>query len=110
MAQVKSGDPHGLYRVMVGVVDTNGYNYGTAGLDVANGTLIQPYLMKYAKAAEMPLPDRTVIDFTGGDVWTGSFVYGITSLGSFSLESSTVDADLIALVSGGSVDQTTNSR
>lgn len=110
MAQVKIGDPHGLDRVLIGLVDENGYNYGTAGTGVGNGTLITPYLMKYPKTAAMQMPSRTVIDFTGGNVWTGSFMYGITSLGSYQLESATVEADLIALVSGALVDQTTNTQ
>ena len=109
MAQIKIGDPHGLYRVFVGLVDENGYNYGTAGSGVAASTLVSPYMMKYAKNAEIAQNDRNVIDFTGGDVWTGSYVYGITSLGTFSLTSSTLEADLIALTSGGQVDQTLNT-
>lgn len=110
MAQIKTGDPHGLYRVLVGLVNTTGYNVGTAGPGVANGTLVQPYILKYPKDATMPVPDRTVIDFTGGDVWTGSYVYGFTSLGTGTLTSSTVDATLVALVSGSQVDNTTNTR
>lgn len=110
MAQVKIGDPHGLYRIMVGRIDTTGYNYGTAGPDISNGTLVTPYLVRYAKAAEMQNQDRTVIDFTGGDIWTGAYVYGVTTLGTFEMQLSTVEADLIALTSGSLVDQTTNSR
>lgn len=110
MAQVKIGDAHGLYRVMVGLVDNRGYNYGTAGAGVAEGTLMSPYLMRYPKNAAPGLTDRTVVEFTGGDVWTGSYVYGITSLGSFSMTSSTVEADLIAMLGASSVDNTTNSR
>lgn len=110
MAQVKIGDAHGLYRVFIGLVDTTGYNYGTAGAGVAADTLVSPYQVNYAQAAEFAMADRTVVDFTGGDIWTGSYVYGITSLGTFELSMSTVEADLIALTSSSSVDQTLNQR
>ncbi len=110
MAQIKYGDPHGLYRVQVGLVGDDGYNYGTAGEEMVNGTTSSAYVIRYAKAAEIAMPDRTVIDFTGGDVWTGSYVHGITSLGSFTLTLSTVDATLISMVAQTKVDQTTNSR
>lgn len=110
MAQVKIGDAHGLFRVFVGLVDPVGYNYGTAGSGVAQGTLVSPYVVQYAQDAPFALPDRTVVDFTGGDIWTGSYVYGITSLGTFDLVMSTVEADLIALTSKSRVDQTLNSR
>ncbi len=110
MAQISVGDPHGLYKVYVGLVDSSGYNYGQAGTGVANGTLISPYQIKQAKNATMPVPDRTVIDFTGGDVWTGAYVYGFTSLGQGDLDTATIDADLIALVGGSAADNTTNTR
>lgn len=110
IAQTKIGDAHGLYRVFVGLVNTTGYNYGTSGVDIAEGTQVAPYLIRYAQGAEMGLPARTNIDFTGGDVWTGSYLYGITSLGTFDLTLSTVEADLIAFTGGSSVDQTTNTR
>ena len=110
MAQIKIGDPHGLFRVFVGLVDDSGYNFGTAGPGVAEGTLVSPYLIRYAQSAEIGLPDRTVVDFTGGDVWTGSYVYGITSLGTFELTLATVEAELVAFLSDSTVDSTTNSR
>lgn len=110
MAQTKIGDPHGLYRVIVGLVDSAGYNMGTAGPNVGTATLIVPYIVRFAQSAEIALPDRTVVDFTGGDVWTGSYVYGITSLGTFQLTLSTVEADLIAMLSDSGVDQTLNTR
>lgn len=110
MAQIKIGDPHGLFRVFVGLVSSVGYNYGTAGGSPSQGTVLAPYNIRYAQNAEINLPDRTVVDFTGGDIWTGSYVYGITSLGTFQLTTSTIDADLIAMLSASAVDQTLNTR
>ena len=110
MSQISYGDAHGLYRVQIGLVGDDGYNYGTAGEEMANGTTSSAYVIRFATAAEMAMPDRTVIDFTGGDVWTGSYVHGITSLGTFSLTLSTVDATLISIVTQIQVDKTTNSR
>lgn len=98
-----------MYRVFVGLVGSDGYNYGTAGESVGTGTVVSPYNVRFAQSAEIALPDRTVVDFTGGDIWTGSYVYGITSLGTFQLTLSTVEADLIALTGGSTVDNTLNS-
>ncbi len=109
MAQIKIGDPHGLYRVLIGLVTEEGYNAGTAGDGFAASTVVSPYYVKYAQSAEIAMPDRTVIDFTGGDVWTGSYVYGITSLGTFQLTLSTIEGDLIAMTSQSSIDNTLNS-
>ncbi len=110
MAQIRIGDPHGLYKVFIGLVDSLGFNYGTAGESVAEGTFLAPYEMKYPKSAAIEQPDRATIDFTSGDVWTGSYVYGITSLGQFQLTSSTVEGDLIAMLSSSNVDNSTNER
>lgn len=110
MAQIKIGDPHGLFRVQVGLVDATGLQFGTAGPDMANGTTTSTYLIRFPKAAEIPMPDRTLIDFTGGDVWSGSYLHGITSLGTMSLTLSTIDANLISLVAESKTDQTTNTR
>lgn len=112
MAQIKSGDPHGLYRVQIGFVNSLGYNFGQANPEgtINDGTTFSSYITRFAKAAEMAIPDRTVIDFTGGDVWTGSFVYGITSLGSSTLTLSTIDTNMISMVSNSKVDQSTNTR
>lgn len=110
MAQISYGDAHGLYRVQVGLVGDDGNNYGTAGEEMSNGTTASSYIIRYATAAEIAMPDRTVIDFTGGDVWTGSYVHGITSLGTFMLTLSTVDATLVSLVTQTVVDKTTNER
>lgn len=110
MAQIKIGDPHGLFRVFVGLVDESGYNFGTAGPGVDQGTQLSPYLIRYAQSAEIGLQDRTVVDFTGGDVWTGSYVYGITSLGTFEMTLSTVEAELVAFLSDSTVDNTTNEN
>lgn len=92
------------------MVNDQGYNFGTAGPEMANGTTTSSYVIRFAKAAEIAMPDRTNIDFTGGDRWTGSYLHGITSLGTFSLTLSTIDANLIAIVAEAKVDQTTNSR
>lgn len=110
MAQSRSGDPHGLYRVFVGLVSEEGYNLGTAGVGVGQDTMVVPYTIRYAKEAQIAMPDRTVIDFTGGDTWSGSYMHGITSLGTFNLSMSTADADLTAFLSGSAVDNSTNEN
>jgi hypothetical protein len=109
MAQIKKGSPHGLLAVQVGLVGTDGKSYGQVQQTAAGGTTSHTYLIKQPTNASLPFPDRTTIDFIGGDRWIGSFQYGITSLGNFDIEVQNVEADLIALVTGALVDQTTNS-
>lgn len=109
MAQTKSGSPHGALSVQFALLGNDGKAYGVAGGSQANNTVSGAYLAKYLKSCDMPIPDRNTIDFTSKDTWNGSFQYGISSLGSFSLTLENIDADLIALLSGSSVDQTTNA-
>lgn len=110
MAQIKKGYPHGLAFAQVALVGTNGRAYGTAGPSQANGVVSGAYLIDDPISGELPIPDRTTIDFTGGDRWLGSYQYGITSLGSFTLGAADIDATLIAMVTGSKVDQTTNQK
>ncbi len=91
------------------LVGSNGFAYGTAGPTQANNSVSGALVQFYPKNASLPLPDRTVIDFTGGNRWLGAYQYGITSLGSMAATFDNVDADLVAMLSGSSVDQTTTS-
>ncbi len=109
MAQIKVGDIHGLYTVFVGLINGEGYNQGVAGSGITEETLVSPYRLRYPKDASIPLSDRTVINFQGGDVWTGSYVYGIADMGSGSLVSSTAEIPLITLLTGSGYDQTLNT-
>lgn len=108
MAQIKKGNPHGLVYAQVALMGTNGRSYGVAGSSQSVNTISAAYLIKDPLSGELPIPDRTTIDFTGGDKWLGAYQYGITSLGSFTLATAALDATLIALVTGSNVDQVTN--
>ena len=110
MAQIVRGDPHGLYKVLVQKVGADGLSYGIAGENIVSAATSPAYVVHDPKSANIPLPDRTTIDFTGGDVWIQSFQYGITSLGSFDWINQSVDADLIALATDTLVDQTSNAK
>lgn len=110
MVNIKRGSAHGFAFAQIALVGQNGAAYGTSGSSMANGATSSAYLVREPKSADIPQPDRTVIDFTGGDRWLGSYQYGITSLGSFNLTINPVDATLIALVTGALVDQTTNAE
>jgi hypothetical protein len=105
MAQIKKGDVSGLFRVQVGYVDANGYNFGQVlpNEGVGSGITMPSYLISSAKNAAVEMPDRTVVDFTGGDVWTGS-------LGSAALTLSNTDSVLVAMAGKSKVDQVTNTR
>ncbi len=110
MSQISTGDVHGLYKIFVGLVNEEGKNYGMAGLNPAAGVLLEPYELKYPKSSPLPAPDRPQIDFTGGDTYNGSYQYGITSLGTMTIEHSTVDGKLTAILSRSMLDNTTNAR
>lgn len=108
MAQVTKGAGHGLYKIIVQKTGTYGNSYGTGGQGISNGTTAQSYVLHYPKGATLPVPDRTTIDFTGGDSWMTSFQYGINSLGSFDVTAADVDAAFNALITGTLVDQISN--
>lgn len=109
MAQIKKGDAHGLARVQVILVDTDGKGYGQLTPPGTTGTTSGAYQITDPKSCTMPAPDRNTINFSGGNKWLGAFQYGIDAVGSFELSVASYDADLIALVTGSSVDQTTNT-
>lgn len=110
MAQIKKGYPHGLAYAQVALVGTNGRAYGLVGPSQPSDSVAGAYLIDDPISGELPIPDRTTIDFTGGDRWLGSYQYGITSLGSFTLGAADIDATLIAAVTGSKVDQTSNQK
>jgi len=110
MAMIKKGGAHGLWKVLVQLTGSDGISYGIAGSGIADGVTTLPLVLDYPKQSNIPLPDRTTIDFTGGDTWITSFQYGMTSLGSFEFTMQDLDADLIALVTGTNVNQVTNDE
>lgn len=110
MAQIKKGGSHGLWKVAAQLVGANGISYGIAGDSLASGSGSTPRILHYPKDAGIPQPDRTTIDFTGGDRWITSYQYGIQSLGSFDFTLQDTDADFIAMCTGTNVDQATNDE
>lgn len=110
MAVSLAGGDHGLWKVVIQKVGSNGTSYGQAGSSIANGSTSQAYVGKFPKTEGLAVPDRTVIEFTGGDRWITSFQYGINSLGSFEFTCQDTDANLVALTTGTNVDQTTNTE
>ena len=104
------GSPFGLQRAIIQLVGTNGRSYGTAGQSAANGTTSHGYVLDYPKTSGLSNPDRTKIDFTGGNRWMGSYMFGIAAMDAFELVSQDFDATLTALVTGSNVDSTTNSQ
>jgi len=110
MVQIKKASPHGLYAIQAQLVSSGGYSYGIAGPTLAAGNDSNPYNIDNPISFEMLAPDGTVIDFTGGDRWLGSYLYGITSIGSFNFTTADEDADFTALSTGTTVDQTTNDE
>jgi hypothetical protein len=110
MVAIKQGSPHGLYMVYAQKVGSDGISYGVAGDTLAEGSTSEPLLLKYPKSATLPSPDRTVIDFQGGDRWIGSYQYGISTLGTFDFITQDANADFVALATGTNVDQTSNTE
>ncbi len=109
MVQIKKGDPHGCARIQVALVSTTGRAYGTAGPSAADNTTSGAFQITDPKNCTLPAPDRNTINFTGGNRWLGAFQYGIDALGSFQFTTQAKDFDLNALLTGGAVDQTTNT-
>ncbi len=109
MVQIKKGDPHGCARVQIALLAVNGRAYGTAGSAAAADTTSGAFQITDPKNCTLPAPDRNTINFTGGNRWLGAFQYGIDALGSFQFTTQAKDFDLNALLTGGAVDQTTNT-
>lgn len=107
---IKKGAPHGLLRVIAQVVGESGVSYGQTGQGLANGSTSNAFILETPKSANVAVPDRVTIDFTGRDSWLTSFQYGITSLGSFDFTLAEQNADFTALCTGTLVDQTSNDE
>jgi len=110
MAAIKKGGQHGLWKAVIQLVGSDGISYGQAGDTITAGTISQGYVAQFPKTAGISAPDRTTIDFTGGDRWVTSYTYGINSLGSFDFSVQDEDADLIAMLTGTAIDSTTNTE
>lgn len=110
MAQIKRGGAHGLFRIAIQKVDDYGISLGTTGASLAEGAVSNAYDVDDPTDCGLTIPEGTVVDFTGGDAWITSFMYGISSLGGFTFQTRSNHADLIALTSNTNVDQTTNDK
>jgi hypothetical protein len=111
MAQIKKGAIAGFPFAQVWRVDNDGYAQGQLTTPDSPGTDVttHAYLMRDVKTAGFALPQNVKVDFTGGDKYLGSFMFGIASIDAFDLAAAYLDANVTALVSDSSVDQTTNT-
>jgi hypothetical protein len=111
MAQIKKGAIAGFPFAQVWLVDNDGYAQGQLTTPDSPGTDVTTHalLMRDVKTAGFSLPQNVKIDFTGGDKYLGSFMFGIASVDAFNLTTEYLDTNVTALVSDSSVDQTTNS-
>lgn len=110
MAMIKKGGSHGLWKILAQRIGTDGISRGLVGDSLSSGSGSPAYVIDTPVDASLPIPDRTKIDFKGGDHWITSFQYGIDSMNDFNFNIQETDADLIALVTGSSVDQTSNDE
>lgn len=106
----KKGATHGLYKIVLQLVGQTGTSYGIAGSTLASGSTSQAYVVDNPKTEGLAVPDRTTIDFKGGDRWLFNYQYGIDSLGSFEFTTQDRDADLTALMTNSLVNTTTNTQ
>jgi hypothetical protein len=86
------------------------YSYGQLNTDTAVSTpaTSHAYLIRDPKTSGVPQISREVLTLTGGDTIKGARMFGPSSIDSFQITTTTLDADLVALVTRTSVDQTTN--
>lgn len=109
MAQIAKGGSHGIYKILVQLVGSDGVSYGQAGENISAGSNSDAYVLQHPTNAGITLPDGTTIDFTGGDAWITSYQYAPSSMGSFDFELADADANFVALITGTNVDQTSNA-
>jgi hypothetical protein len=111
MAQIKKGAIAGFPYAQVWRVDDDGYAQGQLTTPDSPGTDVttSAYLLRDVKTAGFSLPANVKIDFTGGDKYLGSFMFGIASVDAFDFTTAYLDANVVALVTDSSVDQTTNA-
>lgn len=110
MATTKRGAPHGFYRAWAYKPNAQGVGMGIAGSTLAAGSNSNPLMLDDPKTGGVSIPTPTTIDFTGGDIYRGSFQYGVSNLSPFDMAFQDRNSDMIALATGTTADQATNDE
>lgn len=110
MAQVTTGNPLGLESGHVFLVDADGTSRGTSVATLAAGATSHSLRLKGPKAFGLPAPTRNITTAQGGDKMLGQHMWAVSDLAQFTLDMSEFDANLVALISGSSIDQASNTE
>ena len=111
MAGVQIGNLAGLGYVQFWKVDENGYALGQVSDVTAPGTNVttHAYLCRHPVSFSPAAPSRDNVDFVSAGSWDGSMLLGLGSMGLSSIRMSVLDAALLALAEGSTVDTSSNS-
>jgi len=111
MAGVQIGNLAGLGYVQFWKVDEDGYAMGQVADPDAPGTdtTTHAYLCRHPVNFSPAAPSRANVDFVSAGSWDGSMLLGLDSMGLSTIRMSVLDAALLALAEGSTVDTTSNS-
>jgi hypothetical protein len=110
MAQVKYGFIAGIpYCQIFKVRDCYAYGQVADVESVSTPSTSGAYLIKDVQSAPIAQITRSAVSQTGGGRVLGTVQFGPTEIPEFTVDTGGTDADLFALVTGSSVDQTTNT-
>lgn len=111
MTQATGGYVFGFDFAQVWRVGSSCYAMGTETdpENVANGTTTSAYLIRDPQTSGIPQISRENVTITGGNTVQAAHMFGAASIDPFTFEMGKLDAALAALMTGTSVDQTTNA-
>jgi len=100
----------GLQTALIYLVNDEGYPTGQS-VTLSNGSSSNAYYLPDVRTAQVSFADATVVDVTGGDKpRLASFNFGGRQLSQFDMVCPLIDPALVALLSGSTVDTTSNQK
>lgn len=108
---IQQGIAAGMAYAQLWKVTQEGYFAGTASdpESLSTDTVYSPYVIKDPEGFEFSLPSRNAVEWVAGDRYQGQMPFGIASIGDATFSRTMLDAVLNALITGSSVDATTNT-
>lgn len=110
MANPQSGFLAGFEFAQVWRVGSNSRFYGQTDPLGVIPDVMTPLMLLNPRSAQFPALQRTTVNFTGGNRWRGSMMFGVPQVDPFPLVLADQDARLTAMAGDSVADEVTNAE
>lgn len=110
MASPNSGFLAGFELAQVWRCGSNARMYGQTDPLGVIPDVMSPLMLLNPRSAQFPALNRTIINFTGGNKWRGSMMFGVAQVDQFPLVLADQNATLTAMAGGSNADSSTNQE